>query len=148
YTFPTIFQVEFDRDNRQVGSVITLWGFQTDPIYLHWLEITPGRTFGDLGSETKYSFMIRHLQGVGTPATTIPKVLQAGEEYSAAQAALSVAYFKGELAFPDLRSRLTTLNDRYRDRLVGLLGPERYEQFLQSIERDPLNAWQRPGADH
>jgi len=137
-------QTTFDAMNRQTGVPVLGPALQSNSKKLDWLEVVPGIRFGDLLYAQREVFR-KSLVAVGAPAEIIPSILGALSEDEPAMVAIDLAYTKGELSREELDARGKALDIKHTQKLVALLGADRYARFVEIVKGDPVLSKWAPG---
>lgn len=136
---------QFDAANRQVRTQ-TLFAIQLNPTLMDWMEVAPGLRMGDLLRQGRHGRFREHLRAAGAPEGVIEAVVAAQKRYEADEAAIVVAYMKGQLQSAELEQRYAPVHAAYEKRLVDLLGADGLARLRQVAQSDPLSKW-APGQD-
>jgi hypothetical protein len=132
---------EFDASNQRVRSPQSLFAIQFNPTFIDWMEIRPGLRIGDLRRQGKHGRFREHLRAAGAPEGVIDAVLAAQRQYESEEAALVVAYMKGQLQFSEREARYTPVYSAYEKKLLALLGPDGLARLRNLVQRDPIQKW-------
>lgn len=137
---------QFDAANRQVRPPQTLFAIQFNPTVMDWMEVAPGLRMGDVRRQGKHGRFREHLRAAGAPEGVIEAAIAAQRRYEADEAAIVVAYMKGQLRFAELEQRYAPIYTAYERKLVELLGADGLARLRQVVQSDPLSKW-APGQD-
>ena len=137
---------EFDATNKWAGNSPPLFSIQFNPRFLDWIEVVPGVHVGDLREQNEQDGFRSDLRAVGAPEAVINEVLAANRTYRASEAAIVIAFMKGQVAASQLAARFAPVSAEYESRLVALLGVDGYDRLRKRIDGNPLSKW-APGKD-
>jgi hypothetical protein len=132
---------EFDASTRRAKSRLSLFAIQFNPTFIDWMEIAPGLRIGDVRRQGKYGRLSEHLRAAGAPEGVIDAVLAAQRQYDSEEAAIVVAYMKGQLQSSELEARYTPVYSAYEKKLLALLGPDGLARLRNLVQRDPIQKW-------
>lgn len=136
---------QFDAANRRVRTQ-TLFAIQLNPTLMDWMEVAPGLRMGDLLRQGRHGRFREHLRAAGVAEGVIEAAVAAQKRYEADEAAIVVAYMKGQLRFAELEQRYAPVHAAYEKKLVDLLGADGLARLRQVVQSDPLSKW-APGRD-
>jgi hypothetical protein len=136
---------EFDAANQRIGSA-SLFAIQANPAFIDWMEVSPGVRVGDVRRADPDESFKKNLRAAGASDAAIDQVIPAFRQYRKAEAAIVIGYMKGQIPSRELESRFSPVAAAYKDKLLAVLGAERYARVRQIVESDPNIKW-APGQD-